>query len=992
MKKFLSILVALTMVLTVFAGVFAAPLQVVPDGYHGMAGHFRVVNESMGLVAIDVLFYGDHANPGTTFGNGWALHLDVDNTKLEWAMREGFPAGGIHVEGGRVGNVDNNGIRSNMLNTAAAGWANMPQPDMVAPGSYRIGFTMTSNATNLNYYRNSFGGDTGYIRHIYNPNTGAMEWKFFPSADGVHLFSMYFLTVGTYTVNDISQSDFALRTFGTDAPNGASFINSPPATIVNDNFIWVNFPHRITSSAGPNGTISPLGTQYFMAGTSATYTITANAGYEIDFIIVNGQLLNIADDLTTFTHVFTNINADQTIHVEFRDENDPPTPPEDFWVINATTTAGGTVSPAGSVVVADGATNVSFAFTANANYELREVYVNGVAVGIAGPLATYTYTFAGPITANQTIFGRFAQITGGGDDVFVTLTATGDAGVATINPIGVTSHLVGSTPTVTFTIAGGSVLDEVIVNGTNDVTAQVVYANGVYSFTFPALTANATIEISTILDAPPVITYPANNAVMSENQPTITVDAHADAQSVWVVINTSAGVLVTEGAATYNTTTNEWEFTPATELADGIYDVHATQTIGGNTSPNSDVVRFTVRTTIDPPAIATPLAVAGVPYRTNNVRQPITGTGIVGYTVYVEIRDTANAVVASGPVTVAADGTWSFTPAADLVTPDPYVAYVFSARARHEDATLNINSAWTTQDSRFSLKTAIEDPEFDDEFIGTENDPAIVDEERPTITGEGEPGATVTIRIYNGDDNDDFLGEWEVTVDANGEWSFTVPFDLEEDKTYRINIEQEDEHGNTSNDVDTWITPDFRIYRRISGFVNYDGFNIFNQVPTATVRLYNAANDNFVAETTASVFVNNGRFEFARVDSALTYYIVIHKQNHTIVTIENVQFDRTAFLAGSGTNPALIPNIDYSDEVGTRFLLFAGNMDAINDSEINTLDWSLLVNSMFQTHAQALEQDLTDDGQINVLDQSLLLNNFLQTDRVVQHSALTLLP
>jgi len=995
MKKFLSILVALAMVLTVFAGVFATPLQTVPDGYHGMAGHFRVVNEATGLVAIDVLMYGDHDAVNPIYGTGWAFYFSFDTSVLRPANRAGTPMLNVTPLSAPIGAIDGSGTFSDMSNSEPGiGWANAPQRFTQGglAGVHLVSFTMiVTNDEIAEYYYNT---GSGYFGQVWNPHFSRDEWRFFPSVAGTHLYSIYFLTQPGRSVNEISADSFTLRPGTTDAPSGAGFLT--PGSIVNENFIWVNFPHRIISSAGGNGTIEPLGARYFMPGTSATYTITADAGYEIDFIIVNGTLLDIADDLTTFTHTFTDIQADQTIHVEFRDENDPPTPPEDFWVINATTTAGGTVAPAGAVVVADGATNVPFVFTANANYELREVYVNGVAVGIAGPLATYTYTFAGPITANQTIFGRFAEIVDPDNPTFVTLTATGDSGVATINPIGVTNHLVGSTPTVTFTIAGGSVLDEVLVNGTTDVTAQVVYANGVYSFTFPALTANATIAISTILDAPPVILYPGDGDVMNEDQPTIIVDAHPDADSVWVVIRDDNGAIVEEGAATYNTVTSEWEFTPTTPLPDGEYEVYARQVIGGNTSPDSVPVEFEVKTTITVvPAITSPLALAVAPYTpylTNNPLQPITGTGDPDYIVFVEIRNSANDVVASGTTTVASNGTWTWAPATALVTPDPYVAYVFSARARHEYTALNIHSNWTAQDSRFSLKTAIEDPEFDDEFIGTPSDPAIVDELRPEITGEGEPGATVTIRIYNGDAGDALVGEWEVDVDANGEWSFTPDVNLEEGKNYRVVIEQDDDWGNGSGEVDTWIRVDTRIFRNITGYVFYDGFSLLNQTAAATVRLYNANGNLFVREVPASVFVNNGRFVIENVDSALTYYIVIHKQNHTSVTVENVQFDRAAFIAGGSNNPALIPNIAYANVAGTRFLLVAGNMDAINDDVINTLDWTLLENSMFRTQVEDLAQDLNDDDHINVADQVLLLNNFLLTDIVVQHNTLTLVP
>ena len=491
---------------------------------------------------------------------------------------------------------------------------------------------------------------------------------------------------------------------------------------------------------------------------------------------------------------------------------------------------------------------------------------------------------------------------------------------------------------------------------------------------------------STVLYNLPVIVHPANNSVTSNNRPPIRVTGDPDADSVWVVIRDYAGVLVEEGAATYYAPDSEWRFTPTNALSDGGYEVYATQTIGAHTSNPSVSVDFTVRTTIQAPVITAPVNNA----LSSNERQPISGTGRAGYTVFVEIwnDDTIPdaTLVHSGTVVVAANGTWTFAPGVDLYVGYAYEAIRFTARARHEvGAPLNLQSAWSNEGS-FLFKNAIADPAFDDEFVGTENNPVIVDEIRPNITGEGEPGATITIRIYNGDNT--FVGEWEVVVDNDGEWSFVPDVDLGKDKTYRVNIAQEDDLGNESGDVDTWIRVHSVIYRRITGYVLYDGFSEFNQVPVAFVRLYNAADSTFVAQTTASVFVNNGRFELTQVDSALTYYIVIHKRNHTNVIVQNVTFDLAVFNVSG--DAADISDINYA--FASRFILFAGNMDAIDDGEINTLDWSLLVNSMFQTHVGALAQDLNDDEEINVLDQSLLLNNFLRTNRVVQHNALTLNP
>ena len=71
--------------------------------------------------------------------------------------------------------------------------------------------------------------------------------------------------------------------------------------------------YTITSTAGSNGTVSPLGQQKVVEGTSKTYYFNANPGYLIDTVIVDGSNLGAIE-----TYTFTNVTANHTVSVSFK--------------------------------------------------------------------------------------------------------------------------------------------------------------------------------------------------------------------------------------------------------------------------------------------------------------------------------------------------------------------------------------------------------------------------------------------------------------------------------------------------------------------------------------------------------------------------------------------------------------------------------------------------------------------------------------------------
>jgi hypothetical protein len=71
--------------------------------------------------------------------------------------------------------------------------------------------------------------------------------------------------------------------------------------------------YTITASAGPNGAIAPVGAASADYGTSPVYTITPDAGYHVDSLLVDGVKV---DSTTSYT--FVNVAADHTIRAAFR--------------------------------------------------------------------------------------------------------------------------------------------------------------------------------------------------------------------------------------------------------------------------------------------------------------------------------------------------------------------------------------------------------------------------------------------------------------------------------------------------------------------------------------------------------------------------------------------------------------------------------------------------------------------------------------------------
>ena len=152
--------------------------------------------------------------------------------------------------------------------------------------------------------------------------------------------------------------------------------------------------YTITAQAETGGSIDPQGNIQVAEGGSKTFTIKANTGYVISKVLVDGTNNQAAVDNGTYT--FSNVTANHTITAGF----EPIT-----HTIIAIAGTNGSIDPAGEVTVNEGS-NQTFTITADENYEIADVLVNGTSVGA---LSTYTFT---NVTTDQTIYVTFNIVTG----------------------------------------------------------------------------------------------------------------------------------------------------------------------------------------------------------------------------------------------------------------------------------------------------------------------------------------------------------------------------------------------------------------------------------------------------------------------------------------------------------------------------------------------------------------------------------------------------
>jgi len=220
--------------------------------------------------------------------------------------------------------------------------------------------------------------------------------------------------------------------------------------------------YTITAAAGANGAISPAGSISVNSGVSQAFTITANTGYQVQDVLVDGTSVGAVS-----TYTFSNVTAAHTIAASFVAKT---------YAITASAGANGSISPTGSVSVSHGASQ-AFTITASTGYQVQDVKVDGVSVG-----AVSTYTFSN-VTAAHSIVASFMAMSS-------TYTISASAGYGgSISPSGNVMVQKGASQVFTITPYNKYFkVNKVLVDGTS--------VGAVKSYTFSNVQANHSISVT----------------------------------------------------------------------------------------------------------------------------------------------------------------------------------------------------------------------------------------------------------------------------------------------------------------------------------------------------------------------------------------------------------------------------------------------------------------------------------------------------------------
>jgi hypothetical protein len=142
----------------------------------------------------------------------------------------------------------------------------------------------------------------------------------------------------------------------------------------------------IFASASAHGTISPSGSIPLLYDRDTSFTISADAHYHIDSVLVDGISVGAVTNYTV-SHIATNHTIDARISI-------------DTYTIMATAGAGGTITPSGTPAVGYG-DSLMLVIAPNPGHFIADVIVDSASVG---PVASYTFH---NVVANHTISALF---------------------------------------------------------------------------------------------------------------------------------------------------------------------------------------------------------------------------------------------------------------------------------------------------------------------------------------------------------------------------------------------------------------------------------------------------------------------------------------------------------------------------------------------------------------------------------------------------------
>lgn len=234
----------------------------------------------------------------------------------------------------------------------------------------------------------------------------------------------------------------------------------------------------ITARAGAGGSISPEGSTQVAQGGSQTFSFIPDAGYEIDGVLIDGSETAVAGS----SYRFTDVRVNHSISVSFKRVATPP-PAVIYYTVSAAAGANGSISPAGSVSVAEGGAQ-RFTFAPDAGYEVDEVVVDGAAAAVSGG----SYQFE-DIRAGHTISVSFKKAATPPPPVIYYSISAGSGANGSISPSGSVDVASGGEQIFYLIADEGYEIDTLTVDG------SPAEANG-GSYRFENIRENHTIHVT----------------------------------------------------------------------------------------------------------------------------------------------------------------------------------------------------------------------------------------------------------------------------------------------------------------------------------------------------------------------------------------------------------------------------------------------------------------------------------------------------------------
>jgi hypothetical protein len=213
---------------------------------------------------------------------------------------------------------------------------------------------------------------------------------------------------------------------------------------------------RITANAYLQSHISPGGITVISPGSNQTYTFSADPGYHIDRVVVDGASHGA---ITSYT--FYSVTGDHTIEVF--SAMDP--------YIDAGSSIGGSVTPGQRTYLRYGGSLV-YTITPGTGFQLTNVLVDGVSAGL---VTSYTFN---TVTANHSITATFAPLP------LLTITLPALVGGSITGP---TTVVTGATASYSITPPPGYTIAS--VSGCGGSLAGATYTTG-------SVTADCSISVS----------------------------------------------------------------------------------------------------------------------------------------------------------------------------------------------------------------------------------------------------------------------------------------------------------------------------------------------------------------------------------------------------------------------------------------------------------------------------------------------------------------